>query len=228
MTTPGEPDATMPVQGDPDATMPVPGTSGGPSAPGGLGADATQPVTRAEYPGGPGGPGGGTPPYDEDDDSNRRKLWMIAAAVLVLGVLVGVLVAVLASDGGDETPPTTTSSSSTSSTTSTTASTTTTSTAASPQILQFNATPNPYQCPGSGQIQLTWSTQNTTGVTISIDGGGAYGNYGPTGNAQVPFACPDSQHTYVLTANGTNGQNPQKTLVVQAIAAPTTTSTTGP
>jgi hypothetical protein len=212
MTMPGDPDATMPVQG-------------GPGAPGGMGADATQPVTRAEYPGGPGGPGGGQPPFDEDDDdSNRRKLWMIAAGVLVLGVLVGVLVAVLAS-GGDDTPTTTTSSSTTSSTTTTTASTTTTSTAASPQILQFNGTPSPYQCPGSGQIQLTWSTQNTTGVSISIDGGGVYGNYGPTGNAQVPFACPDNQHTYVLTANGTNGQSPQKTLVVQAIAAPTTTTT---
>jgi len=220
MMMPGDPDATMPVQGGPGA----PG--GAPAAPGGMGADATQPVTRAEYPGGPGGPGGGQPPYDEDDDdSNRRKLWMIAAGVLVFGVLVGVLVAVLASSGGDDTPTTTTSSSSTTSSTTTTTSASSTTAVPGPQILQFNGTPSPYQCPGSGQIQLTWSTQNTTGVSISIDGGGVYGNYGPTGNAQVPFACPDNQHTYVLTANGTNGQSPEKTLVVQAIAAPTTTTT---
>jgi hypothetical protein len=155
---------------------------------------------------------------------------MIAAGVLVLGLLVGVLIAVLASSGGDDdtTTTTTTSSSTTSSSTTSTSSTTTTTTAASPQILQLNAAPNPYQCPGTGTIQINWSTANTTGVTISIDGGGVYGTYGPTGNAQVPFACPDTQHTYVLTANGTNGQNPQKTLVVQAIAAPTTTTDPGP
>jgi hypothetical protein len=217
----------MTMPGDPDATMPVEGGPGAPGGPGGLGADATQPVTRAEYPGGPGGPGdGGQPPYDDEDDSNRRKLWMIAAGVLVLGLLVGVLVAVLASGGGDDdTPTTTTSSSTTSSTTTTTIATTTTPPAAGPSILQFNGSPAPYPCPGSGTIQLTWSTSNTTGVSINIDGGGVYGNYAPTGNAQVPFACPDTQHTYVLTANGTNGQKPQQTLVVQAIAAPTTTTT---
>ncbi len=214
MTMPGDPDATMPVQ-------PTPRT-------GGMDADATQPVTRAEYPGGPGGPGGGQPPYDEDDDgANRRRLWMIAAAVLVLGVLVGVLVAVLASGGDDDTPTTTTSSSTTSSSTTTTAPpTTTTAAPAAPAILQFAGNPSPYPCPGSGQIQLTWSTQNTSGVSISIDNSGVYGNYGPTGNAQVPFACGGpSQHTYVLTANGNNGQKPQQTIVVQAQNPPTTSTT---
>lgn len=215
----GDPDATMPAQGRPDPTMPI---QTGPTA-----GEPTVAVTQPGYgggPGGPGGPGGGD--YDDEEDGDRRKLWMIAGGVLVLGLLIGALIAVLASGGDDDTATTTSSSSSTSTSTSTATTTTPTTQQAGPSIVQFAANPNPYQCPGSGQIALTWSTQNTSGVTLSIDGGGPYANYGPTGNAQVPYACPTNQHTYQLTANGQNGQKPQQTLVVQGIAAPTTT--TGP
>ena len=222
------------MQGDPDATRPIPTGGGEPTIPaqGGLG-DPTIPVTRPEY-GGPGGPGGGGPGdgggWDDDEEGDRRKFWMIAGGVLVLGLLVGALVAILLSSGGDDKTASTTTSSSTTSTSlaPTTAPTTTppTTTAASPQILQFAANPNPYQCNGSGNIQLTWATQNTSGVTISIDGPGPYGNYQPTGNQSVPFSCPANQHTYLLTANGTNGQSTQKTLIVQGLSAPTTSPPT--
>src|SRR5260221_6207048 len=126
---------------------------------------------------------------------------MIAGGVLVLGLLVGALVAILLSSGGDDKTASTTTSSSTTSTSlaPTTAPTTTpTTTAAGPQILQFAANPNPYQCNGSGNIQLTWATQNTSGVTISIDSPNPYGNYQSTGNQSVPFSCPSNQHTYAL------------------------------
>ena len=224
------------MQGDPDATRPIPTGGGEPTIPaqGGLG-DPTIPVTRPEY-GGPGGPGGGGPGgggWDGDDEEgDRRKFWMIAGGVLVLGLLVGALVAILlSSGGGDDTASTTTSSStstSTSTSTSVPATTTPTTTAAGPQILQFAANPSPYQCPGSGNIQLTWATQNTSGVTISIDSPNPYGNYQSTGNQSVPFSCPSNQHTYVLTANGTNGQSTQKTLIVQGLAPPTSPPTLGP
>jgi hypothetical protein len=229
----GEPDATMPVPGGPaggspggDPTMPVEG-----GGVGGVGGDPTVPVTQPGYGGGPGGPGAGGGGFDEDDEEgDRRKLWMIAGGVLALGLLIGALVAVLASGGGDDNASSTTSSSTSTSTTTTSTPTTTTPATqpAGPSILQFAANPSPYNCPGNGQIALTWSTQNTTGVTISIDGGGPYANYGPTGNAQVPFTCPATQHTYLLTANGTNGQKPQSTKVVQGIAPPSTTSSSGP
>jgi hypothetical protein len=227
------------MQGDPDATMPVPGgpaggsPGGDPTVPvqgggvGGVGADPTVPVTQTGYGGGPGGPGEGGGGYDDDEEGDKRKLWLIAGGVLVLGLLIGGLIAVLASGGGDDNASTSTSSSSTSSSTTSSTVTTTTPTTqpAGPSILQFIPNPSPYNCPGNGQIQLSWSTQNTTGVTISIDGAGIYGNYGPTGNTNVPFVCPATQHTYLLTATGSNGQKPQKTLVVQGIAPPTTAST---
>jgi hypothetical protein len=220
------------MQRDPDATMPVPTGGGEPTIPaGGLG-DPTMPVTRPEYggpgAGGPGGPGdsGGGGWDGEDEEGDRRKFWMIAGGVLVLGLLVGALVAILLSSGGDNKTAATTSSSSSTTSTSlapTTAPTTTPTTAVpAPQILQFAANPSPYQCPGSGNLQLTWATQNTSGVTVSIDGPGPYGNYQSTGNQSVPFSCPANQHTYLLTANGSNGQKTQKTLVVQGVPAPTT------
>ena len=218
----------MSMPQDPDATMPVPGGAGG--YPGN--ADATQPVTRPQY-GGPSGPGDEPPDGGmwDDDEGDRRRLWMIAGGVLIAGVLVGGLVALASGGGGDkkERASTTTSSSTSSTSTSTSTSTTTsTTTAAGPQILQFSANPNPVTCssPGTVNLNLTWATQNTTGVTISIDGPGAYGNYQSTGNTQVPFTCPAGQHTYLLTANGTNGQTVQQQINVQGVVPPSTTTTT--
>jgi hypothetical protein len=75
-------------------------------------------------------------------------------------------------------------------------------------------------------INLVWATTNASGVTISIDGP-PYGSYGPTDNKQFPFSCPAGQHTYLLTANGQNGQKVQKQIVVTGIP-PATTSTSGP
>jgi hypothetical protein len=83
-------------------------------------------------------------------------------------------------------------------------------------------------CPEGGgvvNVNFVWATTNTTGVTISIDGPAPYGTFGPTDNQQLPFSCPAGQHSYLLTANGQNGQKVQEQIIIQGIA-PTTTTTT--
>ena len=213
----------MAMPRDPDETMPATGSQ--------RPADATMPVTQPG--GGPGGSGPGGGPGgggwdDGEEEGDRRRLWFIAGGVLAVGILVGAVVAVVAAGGGDSTSGSTSTSSSTSTSTSTsTSSTTSTTQGPNPQILQFSASPNPVTCGGPPivNLNLTWSTQNTSGVTISIDGS-AYGSYQPTGNQTVPFSCPAAQHTYLLTANGTNGQTATKQLVVHGNLPPPPTTTT--
>jgi len=212
---------------DPDATIPTRG----------FGADETAPVTRPNIPDVPVGGGGGGdstsgggPGMWDDGQGDRRRMWFIAGGVLVLGILVGTVIALAIGGGDNENGASTTTSSSSTSTSTTSASTSTTSTttaAPGPQILQFTANPSPVMCPEGGgivNVNLVWATTNTTGVTISIDGPVPFASYGPTDNKQFPFNCPAGQHTYLLTANGQNGQKVQEQIVIQGIA-PTTTTT---
>jgi hypothetical protein len=215
---PSEPEPTKPIPAGGEPTMPVPSSAGG-------GDDATMPAQGQPGGGGTGGPGGPTGPTDDEyEEGDNRRLWMIAGGILVLGLIVGVVIALVASGGGDnKSAAESTSTSSTSTTTTTTlpATTTTppTTTATAPSITQFTASQSPVSCPSTTQINLTWSTQNATGVTISIDNpNGPFGNYGPTGNQPFPFACgagPNPvQHTYYLRANGAGGQTTQQQLSV--------------
>ena len=84
-----------------------------------------------------------------------------------------------------------------------------------PVIVSFTANPSPATCEGPF-IQLSWTTQNATSVTVSIDGPGAYDTYGPNGNADVPFACTEASHTYTLTADGPQGSTQQTITVFRA------------
>jgi hypothetical protein len=231
MSIPQNPDPTMPV---PQSGPPVGGDPTVPVAPGG--GDATIPV-QPGYGGGTGGPGvPGGPVGPDDDDADRRKLWLIAGGVLVLGLIVGGIIALLASGGGDETATTSTSSSSSSTSSSTTSSSLATTTTAAttpqgPQINQFTVSQNPVSCPGTSNIVLTWTTQNSESVTISIDNpNGPYGTYGPSSQQQVPFACGAGpgpvQHTYYLAANGANNQKTTKQIQVTGNFPPATTTTT--
>jgi cytoskeletal protein RodZ len=236
MSIPQNPDPTMPV---PQSGPPMGGDPTMPVAPGA--GDATVPV-QPGYGGGTGGPGGPEAPVGpEDDGADNKKLWLIAGGVLVLGLLVGVIIALVASGGDDDkTASTSTSSSSTSTSSSTTPSSSSTSTTAAttpqgPQINQFTVSQNPVSCPGTSNVVLTWTTQNTQSVTISIDNpNGPFGTYGPSGQQQVPFACGagpgPTQHTYYLAANGANNQKSTKQIQVTGNFPPatTTTSTTGP
>ena len=187
-------------------------------------SDATQAMPPTEPP----VSGGGADDFDEGD---RRKIWMIVAGVLVLGLLVGVLIAVLAGggdDSNDEAGGSSTSSSSTtsSSTSSTTQATTPTTTAPTqppttgPQITSLTANPNFVVCTSSTPASTTiaWSTSNANQTTLSIDGPGIYGTYGPSGSVNSSPGCPpdDQQvtHSYTVTAKGPGGQT-EKTITVK-------------
>jgi len=85
-------------------------------------------------------------------------------------------------------------------------------------IVSFTV-PATVKCASNGTpatVHLAWSTANTTGVTISIDGPGKYDDYAATGSADVPFACSETQHTYLITTRGT-GSPATKTVIVRRV-----------
>jgi hypothetical protein len=90
-------------------------------------------------------------------------------------------------------------------------------TSTDPAILEFEA-PESVDCGDPnfpGTIHVAWSVTNATGVTISIDGPGIYQRYqGQTGSADVPFACGEEQHTYLLTTTGGTGPAATEEIVV--------------
>ena len=53
-------------------------------------------------------------------------------------------------------------------------------------------------------MQLSWSTENATRTTISIDGAAQPGSFGESATQDLPFPCDGSSHTYLLTAFGAN------------------------
>ena len=84
-----------------------------------------------------------------------------------------------------------------------------------PTITGFT-TPENIDC-HNGNLQnftLSWTTQNATKVTISIDGPGIYDTYGPNGDASLPFNC-SSSHTFLLTAYSADGRTATKQVTLQ-------------
>ncbi|MGZ4617697.1 MAG: hypothetical protein ACXV3F_03015 [Frankiaceae bacterium] len=77
----------------------------------------------------------------------------------------------------------------------------------------------PYRSPGSPAV-VTWVMTGAANVTLSVDGSGAYGTYGPTGSVTLPFGCGEvgttTTHTYTVTANGATG-SPTRTITASAI-----------
>ncbi|MBM3659066.1 MAG: hypothetical protein FJW95_06125 [Actinobacteria bacterium] len=237
----GAPQPPAPEPAAPEPAAPEP--TGTESLPGAY--DPTIAVPPVGPPDEPGDPYGPPPGGDDEEPDNRKLLWGILAAVAV--ILIGIVAALLLTggDGDNEKADSTTTTSTTaapSTSTSVAPSTTTSSTTTTPTtpgttapnapvISAFTATPNPFPCASandSGQLTLTWSTQNATGVTISVDGPGIFGSYGPSGQQQVPFAGCNSSHTYTLTAKGAGNQQVQQTITVQPKITPATTTTTAP
>ena len=65
-------------------------------------------------------------------------------------------------------------------------------------------------------MHLEWNVARATGVTISIDGPGVYESYdGQIGSADVPFACGEPRHTYLLTTTGSDGAEVTQEVVVR-------------
>jgi hypothetical protein len=89
----------------------------------------------------------------------------------------------------------------------------------SPAIVTFDVTPTDVDCsvnPLPTTVHAEWSVKNATGVTISIDGGGAYKAYdGTTGSDDVAWSCGSAQHEYKLATTGGSGTAAQQTLTVK-------------
>jgi hypothetical protein len=86
-------------------------------------------------------------------------------------------------------------------------------------ILTF-VVPQTIKCDAADQttpsVHLTWTTAKATGVSISIDGPGKFGDYPASGSADLPFACSVAQHTYLLSTQGT-GTPATRTVVVKRV-----------
>ncbi|MCJ7436924.1 MAG: hypothetical protein MUP97_04080, partial [Acidimicrobiia bacterium] len=139
-----------------------------------------------------------TPP--DTGRTDTTKWWWIIGGTFAAALVIGGLIVLLTSGSGDDSvtvpanPPTT-------STTSTSAPTTTTTapvTPGQPTIGMFTAAPSPVTCGGgSVSLNLRWSTQHATTVTIETDGAPQTAPpYPPTGSTTVPFSCAANQHNY--------------------------------
>ena len=67
---------------------------------------------------------------------------------------------------------------------------------------------------------VSWHVTGATGVTLSVDGPGLYGSYGPTGSQEFNFGCggpvgSTETHTYTLTTTG--GITVSKTISASAV-----------
>ena len=81
---------------------------------------------------------------------------------------------------------------------------------------------NPKSYPGQ-PVTIAWKISGATGVTLSVDGPGAYRDYnGKQGSETLSFGCDTSQrtstHTYTITTLGPNSV--AKTLTVSALSNP--------
>jgi len=148
----------------------------------------------------------------------------------LLAVAIGA-VTVLAACGGGGTKVATKRQTTTS--TSTTVTTLPPSTAAgipNPEILKFATDQTLVPCNGTkaSTLTLSWVTQNTLNINIRIDGPNVFSTEPPNGSAVVPYACPAQKHTYLLTANGTNGQVVGQSIVVRTLSGPAPPPTSAP
>ena len=170
-----------------------------------------------------------TPPAGGGTDTT--KWWWIIGGIFAAALLIGGAIVLLTSGSSDDsvTVPTNPPPSSTTSTNSP-VTTTTTVTPGQPSIGKYTAAPTPVTCAGgSVSLNLRWSTQNASTVTIETDGAPqTTPPYPPTGNITVPFSCAASQHNYQLVATGADNQQARQTLTVQAVVAPTNPPTLPP
>jgi len=176
-------------------------------------------------------PGGGDHGDGEEQEENRRLKWIVVGAVLAIGLLIGALVAVLASGGDDESAATdgTTTSSSVTTTTAATSTTTavpvtspptqpptsppTTQAIPKPSVTSLSTNPNFIACQQgtSKSVTVSWTTANATSSTLSVDGPGVYGTYGPNASVTLNVGCSAATHTYLVTAKGPGGQAQKQT-----------------
>jgi hypothetical protein len=98
-----------------------------------------------------------------------------------------------------------------------------TTAAPGPAITSFTSSSTTIACPspdvsttlGPPSITLSWTTERATGVDLSVDGGGVYASYGPSGSTTITVPCDGGTHTYTLTAKAAGGQSGSQTISVQ-------------
>jgi hypothetical protein len=101
-----------------------------------------------------------------------------------------------------------------------TATPTPTPTTAAPRIKTFVGPEGDINCnvdtPPS-TVHLEWSLVRAAGAALSIDGAGIYDSYaGIGGDADVPFACGEPEHTYTLETIGADPPARKKLVVRRA------------
>lgn len=91
-----------------------------------------------------------------------------------------------------------------------------TSTSSAPRIDSFGV-PATIDCSSGGDqpFTISWSTSNTTKVTISIDGPGIWDTFPPNGEATLPYSGCSSPHTYLITAFGADGSTVTKQVSIE-------------
>lgn len=91
----------------------------------------------------------------------------------------------------------------------------TTTPGTAPKVTGFT-TPENIDCHNGNSQMFTmkWTTENTSKVTISIDGPGIYDTYGSNDEVSLPFNC-SSSHTFLLTAYGTDGSTITKQITLE-------------
>lgn len=89
-----------------------------------------------------------------------------------------------------------------------------------PTITSFT-TPESIDCHNADEQTFTarWTTTDAVKVTISIDGPDVHDEYGPSGEASLPFSCA-RPHTFLLTATGEGGRTATETVTLQPRNAP--------
>ena len=69
-------------------------------------------------------------------------------------------------------------------------------------------------CTSDTTVQLSWSTENASRTTISINGAAQPGSFGPSATQDLPFPCSGSSNSYLLTAFGANDRTVTQTKAV--------------
>jgi len=125
----------------------------------------------------------------------RHRRAILVGAVFVSGVLIGGLIAFVTRDTssarvGTAIPSTTRA-----------AAPTTTAPSTAPTIDSFVVPPS-VACIGVADFPFSWSTSNSSAVSISLDGELAVDALPLSGSGTIGFPCDGNSHTYTLAAAG--------------------------
>jgi len=92
---------------------------------------------------------------------------------------------------------------------------TTATTVSGVRIVSLTGPASPPVCNAPTQVELHWTAQHATTVTLQINGGPVFASYaGGTRDELVPLACDGNPQTYLLTAHAPNGRTATKSVTI--------------